>query len=254
MSRFLGSLFMGIWVAAFIALAWNMYEGFSVESFWKYGPKILSGLPVTLELVGISIIIGSILSVPVAYARMSKSTVLNRIAYAYIYFFRGTPLIAQLYLVYYGLGSLRFAFESVGLWWFFREAFYCALLSFSLNTAAYQAEILRGAIGSVSRGQHEACDALGLRKRDAFRKVILPQAMIVALRPYGNEIVLMVKASAIVSIVTVFDIMGQARRAFSFNYDPQMYLWAAILYLLIVEIVRNLWNWIEGRITRHLKR
>jgi len=254
LQRFLGSLFMGIWIAVFVGIAWTLYSGFDQETFWKYAPKMLAGLPVTLSLVAISVTVGAVLSVPVAMARMSKSRILNRIAYVYIYFFRGTPLIAQLYLVYYGLGNLRSVFDSVDLWWFFREAYYCALLSFSLNTAAYQAEILRGAIESVSRGQWEASDALGLHRWHAFRKVILPQALIVALRPYGNEIVLMIKASAIVSIVTVFDVMGETSRAYSRTYDPNMYLWAAILYLVVVEALRHLWNWMEARLTRHLKR
>jgi polar amino acid transport system permease protein len=254
LSRFLGSLFMAIWLAAFVGLAWSMYQNFDPEKFWKYGPKMLAGLGVTIELVASSIVIGALLSIPIAYARMSRWPVLNRIAYVYIYFFRGTPLIAQLYLIYYGLGSFRGAFEDVDLWWFFREAYYCALLSFSLNTAAYQAEILRGAIESVPRGQTEACDALGLQKRHAFWKVILPQALIVALRPYGNEIILMIKGSAIVAIVTVFDLMGETRRAYSRTFDPEMYLWAGILYLIIVEILRHVWNWIERRLTRHLKR
>ncbi len=254
LSRFLGSVLMAIWTAAFVGLAFSMYEGFNWDKFWKYGPKMLSGLAVTLELVGTSIVVGAILSVPLAFARMSRSTILSRMAYVYVYFFRGTPLIAQLYLIYYGLGSFRTEFESVGLWWFFREAYYCALLSFALNTAAYQAEILRGAIESVPRGQIEACDALGMQKRHAFWKVILPQALIVALRPYGNEIILMIKGSAIVAIVTVFDLMGETRRAYSRTFDPQMYLWAGILYLLIVEILRHVWNWLDKRLTRHLKR
>lgn len=254
LSRFLGSLFMGIWIAALIGVGWSMYENFDQEKFWKYGPKMLSGLVVTVELVAISIVIGALLSLPIAYARMSRSRILNRLAYVYIYFFRGTPLIAQLYLIYYGLGSFRSAFEAANLWWFFREAYYCAVLSFALNTAAYQAEILRGAIGSVPRGQVEACDALGMQKKDAFRKVILPQALIVALRPYGNEIVLMIKGSAIVAIVTVFDLMGETRRAYSRTFDTEMYIWAAILYLMIVEVLRNVWNLLEKRLTRHLKR
>jgi polar amino acid transport system permease protein len=199
-------------------------------------------------------VLGAALSLAVAHGRMSKNRILSGLAYCYVYFFRGTPLLVQTYLVYYGVGSFRPELETVGLWWFFREAFYCAVFAFSLNTAAYQAEILRGAIESVPRGQMEACDALGLQRHHAFWKVILPQALIVALRPYGNEIILMTKASAIVSIVTVFDVMGWTRRAYSFTYDFQMYLWAAVLYLLIVEVLRHVWNWIERRLTKHLKR
>ena len=155
--------------------------------------RVSSGLRVTLTLVAISIVLGGILSLPIAYGRMSKNKVLSWFAYGYVYFFRGTPLITQLFLVYYGLGSFRPYLEAVGLWSLFKDAWFCALFTFTLNTAAYQAEILRGAIESVPRGQHEGAAALGLPQRVAFFKIILPQAMIVALRPYGNEIILMIK-------------------------------------------------------------
>jgi polar amino acid transport system permease protein len=185
---------------------------------------------------------------------MSKNRVLNAIAYAYVYVFRSTPLLAQLFLIYYGLGSFRPQLEAIGLWWFFREAWYCGLFSFVLNTAAYQAEILRGAIQSVARGQHEGAAALGISKFVAFRKIILPQALIVALRPYGNELILMMKGSAVVAIVTVYDLMGETRYAFSRTFDYQAYLWAAIFYLAIVETLRHVWAFLEARLTRHLKR
>jgi polar amino acid transport system permease protein len=185
---------------------------------------------------------------------MSTNPVLSGFAYAYVYFFRGTPLLAQTFLIYYGLGSFRTQLEMVGLWTFFREAWYCAILAFTLNTAAYQAEILRGAIQSVSRGQWEAASALGLSKPQTLWKIILPQALIVALRPYGNEIILMIKGSAIVAIITVYDLMGETRRAYSRTFDFQTYIWAAIIYLAIVELLRHIVDWIERRITVHLKR
>ncbi|MBB5534822.1 ABC transporter permease [Rhizobium giardinii] len=252
--RLLGNIALGVWLAASVGLFLLMVDGWDPEKFAKYGPSFISGLGVTLGLVGASITLGALLSLPIAFARMSKNKILGWAAYAYVYFFRGTPLIAQLFLVYYGLGSFRPQMEAIGLWWFFRDAWNCALLTFTLNTAAYQAEILRGAIQSVPRGQTEAAAALGLPPRISFFKVILPQALIVALRPYGNEIILMIKGSAIVAIVTVFDLMGETRRAFSRTFDYQMYVWAAILYLIMVEILRNLWAWLEDRITRHLKR
>lgn len=252
--RLAGSVFLGIWLALSVGLFLTIVNGWDPEKFAKYGPSFLSGLGVTLTLVGSSIVLGALLSLPIAVARMSQNKIASWAAYIYIYLFRGTPLITQLFLIYYGLGSFRPQLESVGLWWFFRDAWNCALFAFVLNTAAYQAEILRGAINSVSRGQHEGAAALGLSSRVAFFKIILPQAMIVALRPYGNEIILMIKGSAIVAIVTVFDLMGETRRAFSRTFDYQMYLWAAVLYLMMVEILRNLWNWMEQRLTRHLKR
>lgn len=254
LARFVGSVTLGIWLALGVGIFLTVVNGWDPAKFAKYGPSFLSGLGVTLMLVACSVVLGAILSLPVALGRMSKNKIWSWLAYAYVYFFRGTPLIAQLFLIYYGLGSFRPQLESVGLWWFFREAWNCALFTFTLNTAAYQAEILRGSIESVPRGQREGAAALGLPERIAFYKIILPQAMIVALRPYGNEIILMIKGSAIVAIVTVFDLMGETRRAFSRTFDYQMYVWAAILYLLMVELLRNIWAWLENRLTRHLKR
>ncbi|KQV34731.1 MULTISPECIES: ABC transporter permease [unclassified Rhizobium] len=252
--RLIGRALLGVWLAASVGLFLIIVDGWDPAKFEKYGPSFISGLGVTLLLVACSITLGAALSLPIVFARMSKNKVLSWLAYGYVYFFRGTPLITQLFLVYYGLGSFRPELQSVGLWWFFRDAWNCALLTFTLNTAAYQAEILRGAIESVPRGQREGAAALGLPARIAFFKIILPQAMIVALRPYGNEIILMIKGSAIVAIVTVFDLMGETRRAFSRTFDYQMYIWAAVLYLVMVEALRNLWVWLEDRLTRHLKR
>ena len=243
-----------LWALLATALVSMVITGWDETKFLRYGPRYLNGLWVTISLVSISVVFGALLSVPIAFARMSTNRVLNGIAYAYVYVFRSTPLLAQLFLIYYGLGSFRPQLEAVGLWWFFREAWYCGLFSFVLNTAAYQAEILRGAIQSVPRGQHEGAAALGVSKFITFRKVILPQAMIVALRPYGNELILMIKGSAVVAIVTVYDLMGETRYAFSRTFDYQTYLWAAIFYLAIVEVLRHLWAFLEGRLTRHLKR
>jgi polar amino acid transport system permease protein len=253
-ARLAGIIFMGLWLALFLGLALSIVTEFDREQFWKYAPRMLNGLGLTLQLVATSIVIGAVLSVPIAFARMSKSPLLSVPAYGYVYLFRGTPLIMQVFLIYYGFGSFRSAFETVGLWWFFREAYYCALLAFVLNTAAYQAEILRGAILSVPRGQAEAARALGLDRLPTFFKVILPQALMVALRPYGNEIILMIKGSAIVSIVTVFDLMGETKYAYSRTFDFQIYIWAAVLYLAMVELLRNIWNVMERRLTRHLAR
>jgi polar amino acid transport system permease protein len=253
-SRIAGHALMGLWIAASVALFLFLAGSWDTARILQYGPNYLSGLWITVQLVLVAVILGAILSLPVAIGRMTDNKALSWLAYGYVYFFRGTPLIAQLFLIYYGLGSFRSSLEALGLWTFFREPWNCALLAFTLNTAAYQAEILRGAIQSVPRGQHEGAAALGLNRRVTFRKIILPQAMMVALRPYGNEIILMIKGSAIVSIITVFDLMGETRRAFSRTFDFQTYIWAAIFYLLIVEVLRNVWAWLERRLTRHLKR
>ncbi|MDM9628309.1 ABC transporter permease [Rhizobium sp. S152] len=253
-SHIVGCIVVGLWILLAIALIAMVVLGWDPEKFTRYGPRYLHGLATTITLVTISIVCGAVLSVPLAFARMSPNKVINGLAYAYVYIFRGTPLLAQLFLIYYGLGQFRPQLEAIGMWWFFREAWYCGLFAMTINTAAYQAEILRGAIESVPRGQHEAAASLGIHKIIAFRKIVLPQALIVALRPYGNEIILMVKGSAVVAIITVLDLMGETRYAFSRTFDYQTYLWAAIFYLAIVETLRHLWAWIERRLTRHLKR
>ena len=156
-------------------------------------------------------------------------------------------------MLYYGLGSFKSFWQDIGLWWFFRDAWLCTLLAFTLNTAAYQAEILRGSIMSVAQGQREACKALNLSRWTTFRKVILPQSLLVAIGPLGNELILMIKASAIASLVTIYDLMGVTKMVFARTFDFQVYLWAAVLYLLIVEIVRRTLKFIEGRLSRHLQ-
>jgi polar amino acid transport system permease protein len=226
----------------------------NTELFLKYAPRLLDGLVVTIELVTISVVLGMLLALPIALARLSQNRILRGASFAYVYFFRGTPLLAQLFLIYYGAGQFVGPLKTIGLWWFFRDAFNCAVLAFALNTAAYEAEIFRGAIRSVARGQWEAGAALGLRKVVLWWKVILPQAAMVALRPIGNDIILLIKASAVASIVTVLDLMGETRLAFSRTYDLSFYLYAAVLYLVLVETMRRLWNLLEARLTRHLRR
>jgi polar amino acid transport system permease protein len=252
--RIAGHLLVVFWVFLGVSLLWYLVTAWRPELVTRYGPRLISGLGVTLALVGTSLVFGAILSVPIAYGRMSKNRLVGALSYAYVYFFRGTPLLAQTFLVYYGLGSFREQLDAVGLWTFFREAWNCAVFAFTLNTAAYQAEILRGAIESVPPGQSEGAAALGLSKWIILRKIIMPQALIVALRPYGNEIILMIKGSAIVAIITVYDLMGETRRAFSRTFDFQIYLWAAVMYLVMVEALRMVWDQLERRLTRHLKR
>jgi polar amino acid transport system permease protein len=253
-ARVVGYALVGLWILAGVGLLAYLVAVWNVEWFQKYIPTYISGLKVTLGLVVLSTIFGAVLSLPIAYARMSKSTILAALGYGYVYFFRGTPLLAQTFLIYYGVGSFRPQLEAVGLWSFFREAWYCAILAFTLNTSAYQAEILRGAIQSVPRGQWEGAASLGLHKLQTLWKVVLPQALIVALRPYGNEVILLIKGSAVVALITVADLMGETRLAYSRSFDFQSYIWAAMIYLALVEALRHATEWIERRITIHLKR
>ena len=253
-TRIAGHVLVGLWALVILGLGVYLIRAWNPDLFDRYADRYWSGLLVTLQLVFLAIILGAVLSVPIAYGRMAKNRTAGALAYAYVYFFRGTPLIAQTFLIYYGLGAFRPQLETIGLWVFFREAWNCALFAFTLNTAAYQAEILRGAVESVGRGQWEGGAALGLTRLQVLRLVVIPQALIVALRPYGNEIILMIKGSAIVAIITVYDLMGETRRAYSRSFDFQTYIYAALIYLAIVETLRNLIEWIERRLTRHLQR
>jgi len=250
--RLLGWALMSLWILVAAVILWKLVGEFA--DYRGYLPKLFSGLWVTLQLILLSLIIGAVISVPVAAGRLSRHKLLSLSAYAYVYFFRGTPLIAQTFLVYYGAGAFREELTGVHLWWFFRDAFNCAVFVFALNTAAYQAEILRGAIQNVPAGQFEAGRALGLPRAMIFLKIIAPQMLILALRPYGNEIILMIKGSAIASIVTVFDLMGETRRLFSRTFDYNTYILAALMYLFFVELLRRCWEALERRLTLHLKR
>jgi polar amino acid transport system permease protein len=237
-------------------LTWCQWPGHVLgnEAIQNYGCRMMGGLAITLELVASSVVVGFLLALALALVRIYGGKIPSRLSLAFTTFFRGTPLLCQLFLCYYGAGQFRTALEAVNLWWFFREAFNCAVFTFTLNTAAYQAEILRGAIGSVSRGQWEGARALGLRWSQILRLVVLPQAAIVALRPLGNELIIMVKSSAVASLVTILDLMGATRFAFARSFDLSVYLFAAVLYLCVVEIIRRLWDWTELRLTRHLSR
>jgi len=253
-ARIAGHVILALWAAAGLALVLNLILNYDPAFYARYAPKFFDGTIVTIEIVSLSLVIGAVISLPVALGRLSSNWLASVPAFSYVYFFRGTPLIAQTFLVYYGAGTFRAELETIGLWWFFRDAFNCVVFTFALNTSAYQAEILAGAIRNVARGQVEAAAALGLRRLVTYRKVILPQALIVALRPYGNEIVLMIKGSAVASIVTVFDLMGETRRAYSRSFDFETYIWAAIIYLVMVEVLRRVWDRLELRLTRHLQR
>ena len=229
-----------------LGFVWN------TELLAAYGWRFLDGLRVTLQVVGISASLGFLLAYPLCRARMSRSRLLWGPALAFITLFRGTPLLCQLYLVYYGAGQVRPFLQELGLWTVFRDAYPCCLLTFTLNTAAYQAQILRGGLLSVHRGQREAAASLGLSSYRTARHVVLPQALLVALPALGNELIALIKASALAAIVTILDLMGQTRFIFSRTFDFSAYLYAAIIYLAVTETIRRLVRLAENRLSRHL--
>ena len=234
--RIVGNALVAIWALFGLGLLLFLIRAWDPDLFEKYAPLYLRGVGVTLSLVGMSIAIGAILSIPIAFARMSRNSVLNAISYAYVYFFRGTPLLAQAFLIYYGFGSFRPQLEAVGLWSFFREAWYCAVLAFSLNTAAYQAEILRGAIESVPRGQWESAASLGLSKFLTMRKIILPQALKIVIPPLVSIFISLFKDTSLVVIIGIFDLTLAAKAALSDaawrGFGVEAYIFISLIYFV----------------------
>ncbi len=217
-------------------------------------PKLLDGAWVTMELTFISLAFGFCLAIPMALMRLSKNPFYKYPAYAYILYFRGTPMLVQIFLIYYGSGQFRQFLTSIDLWVFFREAYFCSILSMTLNTSAYTAEIVRGAIQSVPYGEIEAGRALGMGTFKLYRRIILPKAFRLAWPAYTNEVVFLLQASSLVSIITVMDITGVARviaaRSFAIY---EVYITAAVFYLVIVYGVLYFLRKIELRITAHLR-
>ncbi len=217
-------------------------------------PRLMSGAWITIQLTSISVAIGLVLAVPLALLRLARSRILSWPVYGFIFYFRGTPFLVQIFLIYYGSGQFREALDALGLWFFFREAYYCAILTLTLNTAAYTAEILRGAIQAVPWGEIEAAKAVGMSKVQRYRRIILPKAFRLAWPAYTNEVVFLLQVTSLVSIITVMDITGVARvvasRSFAFY---EMYIAAALLYLVLVYGLLFVFKRIENKISAHLK-
>lgn len=196
-------------------------------------PQLLGGAVLTLELVALAALAGFVLALVVALARLSRNPLLWVPAYGFVFFFRGTPLLVQVFLIYYGLSQFP-EVRASALWPILREPYWCALIAFSLNTSAYTAEIMRGAIQAVPRGQIEAAMATGMSRLTRLRRVVLPQALRIGLPAYSNEVILLVKASSLASTITLMDLTGTARTMASVNYMPvELLTMAALIYLTI---------------------
>ncbi|APV39596.1 amino acid ABC transporter membrane protein 2, PAAT family [Pseudomonas frederiksbergensis] len=219
------------------------------EVIYKWLPKFIQGATLTLELVGIAVILGLLLAIPLGIARSSKLWYVRAFPYAYIFFFRGTPLLVQLFLVYYGLAQFDAVRDSV-LWPYLRSPFWCATATMTLHTAAYIAEILRGAIQAIPPGEIEAARALGMSKAKALFFIILPRAARIGLPAYSNEVILMLKASSLASTVTLLELTGMARTIIARNYlTVDMFFTAGVFYLLmsfvLVQAFRQLERWLR---------
>jgi octopine/nopaline transport system permease protein len=224
--------------------------GFMGEAFMR----LISGVPLLLELASISLAAGALLALLLAMMRLSGVAALDYPAQGYIFVFRGTPLLVQIFLIYYGLGQFRPELQSIGLWWFFREPFYCAVFALTLNTAAYASEIIRGGLLSVPHGQIEAAKACGMSRWLRFRRITLPIAVRQALPGYGNEIILMVKATSLASVITLMEVTGLAHRMISQTFRAvEVFIVAGAIYLFINFVVTRIIQLLEYRLSPHLR-
>lgn len=203
------------------------------EVIWKWLPKLAEGAWLTLELVGIAVIVGLLIAIPLGMARSSKLWYVRAVPYCYIFFFRGTPLLLQLFLVYYGLAQFEVVREGP-LWPYLRDPYWCALIAMTMHTAAYIAEIIRGAIYAVPSGEVEAARALGMSRWQTLVHVVLPRAVRIGLPAYSNEVILMLKASSLASTITLLELTGMARTIIARTYLPVEIFFAAGLFYLVM--------------------
>jgi len=220
-----------------------------IETF----PKLLSGLNLTIQLVTISLFIGFCLAIGLALLRLSNNTFLSFFAKTYVFYFRGTPLLVQIFLIYYGIAQFEIIRETF-VWSFFKEAYWCGILALTLNTCAYSSEIIRGGIQSVAFGQIESAKSVGMSRFLLYRRIILPIAFRQALPAYGNEIILMVKATSLVSTITLMEVTGIARSIIAKTFSPvEIFIVAGLIYLTINFIVTRLVNFCEIKLTPYLR-
>ena len=201
-------------------------------------PLLVAAIPETLLLASSSLTLGVVLAIIVALARLSNGLIFSKLAYGFVYIFRSTPLLVQIFIIYYGSGQFRPLLEEYGLWYFFQDPWFCAILALTLNTGAYTSEIIRGGIQSVPWGQIEAGKACGMSKTLLFRRIVFPVAIRQALPGYGNEIILMVKATSLASTITILDITGIAKKIIAETWSPvEIFIIAGAIYLTINFIV-----------------
>ena len=217
--------------------------------------QLLSGLPLTLELTAVAFVIGAVLALLLAMLRQAPLLPLRVVAQAFVFVMRGTPLLVQIFLIYYGLGQFRPFLQDIGLWSVFREPYWCAILALALNSAAYGSEILRGALGSVPPNQIEAARACGMSGILLYRRIVLPIALRQAIPSYGNELVLMVKATSLASIITMMDVTGIAARLIAESYRPvEVFIAAGVIYLAINLTLTGAVSALDWRLSPHLRR
>ncbi len=219
------------------------------ELMFNSFPKLLSAAVITLKLLSVSLIVGLFIGLAFAILRLNKNFVINKIAYGYSYVFRGTPLLVQIFIIYFGLGQVEYI-RSTFLWVILKEPYWCAIIAFSLNTGAYTSEILRSAFQTIKPGIIEAGKSLGITSKIIFFKIQIPIAIRQSLPAYGNEIILMMKGTSLASTVTLMDLTGVAKYIISTTFKPiEVFIVAGSIYLFMTFIIHNLIKFLELKYT-----
>ena len=210
-------------------------------------PKMIGAAAITVKLLVFSLAIGLLIGLFFAILRLNKNIIINRFAYGYSYLFRGTPLLVQIYIIYFGLGQIEFI-RSTFLWVILKEPFWCAIIAFALNTGAYTSEILRSAFQTIKPGVIEAGKSLGISNKIIFYKIQIPIAIRQSLPAYGNEIILMLKGTSLASTVTIMDLTGVAKHIISTTFKPvEVFILAGSIYLFMTFIVHNIIKFLERK-------
>ena len=210
-------------------------------------PKLLNATLITLKLLSVSLILGLFIGLGFAILRMNNNKLINKFAYGYSYIFRGTPLLVQIFIIYFGLGQIEYL-RTTFLWVVFKEPYWCAIIAFSLNTGAYTSEILRSAFQTIKPGYLEAGRSLGIPSKIIFTKIQIPIAIKQSLPAYGNEIILMLKGTSLASTVTLMDLTGVAKYIISTTFKPvEVFIVAGGIYLFMTFIVHNIIKYLEKK-------
>ena len=210
-------------------------------------PKLLSASLITLKLLSASLIVGLFIGLLFAILRLNKNIFINKFAYGYSYLFRGTPLLVQIFIIYYGLGNIEYL-RTTFLWVILKEPYWCAIIAFSLNTGAYTSEILRSAFQTIKPGIIEAGKSLGIPSKIIFYKIQIPIAIRQSLPAYGNEIILMLKGTSLASTVTLMDLTGVAKYIISTTFKPiEVFIVAGGIYLFMTFVVHNVIKFLEKK-------
>ncbi len=210
-------------------------------------PKLLSAAVITLKLLSVSLIIGLFIGLFFAILRLNKNIFINKLAYGYSYVFRGTPLLVQIFIIYFGLGQIEYLRSTV-LWVILKEPYWCAIIAFALNTGAYTSEILRSAFQTIKSGIVEAGKSLGISNKVIFYKIQIPIAIRQSLPAYGNEIILMMKGTSLASTVTLMDLTGVAKYIISTTFKPiEVFIVAGGIYLFMTFIIHNVIKYLEKK-------